>query len=176
MNKIITNRLYLRQLEVCDITEPYLEGLRDPEIIGLTEARHVLWNRDNAAEYIQSSNVPGQSQLIGVFLKDSNKHIGNVRLSGFSITHKRVELGIMLFDKTEWGKGLGTETLTGICNYVFNDLKLHKLSADYYAVNKASAKIFAKAGFEIEGVFKDHFLLDGEFVDSVRIYKLSNKI
>ena len=69
----------------------------------------------------------------------------------------------MIWDKSQWSKGYGAESLTAVCNYAFNELKLHKIHADYYHLNDASAKMFKKAGFEIQGLFKDHFLLDGEF-------------
>jgi len=35
--------------------------------------------------------------------------------------------------------------------------------------------MFSKAGFEIEGIFKDHFYVgDGKYVDSVRIASVNN--
>jgi RimJ/RimL family protein N-acetyltransferase len=48
--------------------------------------------------------------------------------------------------------------------------------ADYYAINTGSSKVFEKAGFSIEGVFKDHFMLDGKYIDSVRIAKINSRI
>jgi len=171
VKKIITRNLYLRLLSISDITPEYIDALNDEEVVKLTEARHQKWDEESVKRYIIESNVEGVSQLIGIFRRESDKHVGNIRLSNFSASHKRAELGIMLFDKSQWSKGYGTESLTAITDYVFNDLKLHKICADYYSVNVASSKMFKKAGFEIEGVSKEHFLLDGEYVDSVRIAK-----
>lgn len=173
MKKIITENLYLKQLSVNDVTSDYINALNNPEVVRLTEARHQRWDEENVKRYVIESNVEGVSQLIGIFLKKSNKHIGNIRLSNFDKKHKRVEHGIMIFDKSQWSKGFGTEALIAITNYVFYDLKLYKICADYYSVNVVSAKMYTKAGFQIEGVFKDHFLLDGNHVDSVRIAKFN---
>ena len=173
MEKIITQNLYLRPLSISDITQEYINALNDEEVVRLTEARHQKWDEESVKRYVAESNIEGVSQLIGIFLRESAKHIGNIRLSNFNTRHKRAELGIMLFDKSQWSKGYGVESLMAIADYAFNELKLHKICADYYSVNSASAKMFAKAGFKIEGVFKDHFLLDGEYVDSVRIAKLN---
>ena len=172
MKKIITQNLYLRQLLISDITPGYISALNDREVVRLTEARHQKWDEESAKRYVKESNVEGISRLIGIFLKESGKHIGNIRLFNFS-RHKRTELSIMLWDKAQWSKGYGAESILAVCDYAFNDLKLHKICADFYSVNIASAKMFFKAGFEIEGVFQDHFLLDGEYVGSVRIAKFN---
>lgn len=173
MKKIETIRLLLRQLKVSDVSDKYIKALNDKEIITLTEARYRKWTRSKVIDYVKNSNNPKSSLLIGLFVKKPFKHIGNIRLSGYNLRHKRVDLGIMIFDKTEWGKGYATEALIGVENYVFGQLQFYKICADYYSVNKASEKIFKKAGYVIEGVFKDHFLLDGKYVDSVRISKIN---
>jgi RimJ/RimL family protein N-acetyltransferase len=173
MKKIITDNLYLRQLLVSDISSEYIKALNDKGVVGLTEARHIKWDIKKVKEYVKKSNVKGVSLLIGIFLKNSGKHIGNIRLFNFNRWHKRLELGIMIFDKSQWGKGYGTKSLKAVTRYVFESLKLHKICADYYSLNVASAKMFKKLGFEIEGVFKDHFLLDGNYVDSIRIAKFN---
>lgn len=175
MKKIITNNLYLRKLLVKDITPNYVNALNDPEIVRLTGARHEKWNKENVKKYVIESNIKNISQLVGIFLKKNNKHIGNIRLFNFNFHHKRVELGIMIFDKTEWSKGYGTESLNAISIYVFKTLKLHRICADYYAINIGSARIFKKAGFIVEGIFKDHFILNGKYVDSIRVAKLDFK-
>jgi len=173
MKKIITSNLYLRQLSAEDITPEYTRSLNDREVVRLTEARHQKWNEENVRRYVKESNIKGKSLLVGIFLRELNKHIGNIRLSNFNKYYKRVEFGIMIFDKLHWSKGYGTEALNAISNYIFKDLKLHKICADYYSVNVASAKMFKKAGFKVECLFKDHFLLDGENINSVRIAKFN---
>lgn len=170
-NMTITLNLYLTNLMVRDITSLYIKALNDNEVVQFTEARHVKWNMRNVKQYLSDSFKSSSSQLIGIFLKQDDKHIGNIRLSSFSLIHKRVDLGIMIFDKTQWGKGYGTESINGIIRYVFTQLNIHKICADYYVVNIASAKIFKKAGFIREGVFHDHFFTKGKFVDSIRVVK-----
>lgn len=167
--EVNTENLLLREMKIGDISDNYVQALNDPRIVEMTEARHTNWDRQKVVQYINDSNISGLSQLIGIFLKKDKKHIGNIRLSGFSAIHKRVDLGIMLFDMSEWGKGYATEALKRVCQYVFGELNLHKICADYYSINVASAKMFNKAGFVIEGVFKEHFRLNERYIDSVRV-------
>lgn len=167
-----TERLVLRELRAEDVSDAYVGGLNDPEVTAQTEARGRTFTAEEVRRYVVESNQAGVSQLIGLMLKPDGKHIGNIRLSGFSSRHRRVDLGIMLFDKTAWGRGLGTEALLGACTYVFGALRMHRICADYHRTNLSSRRIFQKAGFVEEGVFRDHFLVDGAFVDSIRVGKL----
>lgn len=172
MDQIVTARLSLRPLTVHDVTPAYIAALNDPEVVGLTEARHVTWDRARVAQWIEQSNVEGISKLFGMFLTSSGKHIGNLRLFHFHPVYRRVELSFMVFDKTEWSKGYTTEAVQAITGYVFDTLKLHRIQADYYASNARSARVFQKAGFDIEGVFKGHLVKDGAYVDSIRVAKM----
>lgn len=165
----------LRTCTIADIRQEYIDALNDPAVVGLTEARHTTWNMERARAYVEKSNVPGESELIGIFLLNG-KHIGNIRLSNFSEFHRRVELGMMIFDKTEWNKGYTTEALRAIDHYAFDILKLHRIQADYYAINKASAAVFKKAGYNIEGIFRDHFRSGDGYIDSVRVAKINQNV
>jgi [ribosomal protein S5]-alanine N-acetyltransferase len=173
MEKIISKNIYLRQFQPKDITEEYITSLNDQNIVGLTEARHRKWTPDDVKKYVKESNKEKYSLLIGIFLNDDNKHIGNIRLFNFHDVHKRVELGIMIYDTSQWSKGLGTEAILAIEQYVFTTLGYHKICADYYSINSASARMFEKAGYIIEGTFNDHFFLQDRYVDSVRIAKFN---
>lgn len=171
---IETDRLQLRIFKASDITPEYINALNSPDIIGLTESRYQTWNISKVRQYVhQKANKPGESILIGIFLKEGKRHIGNIRLHSFSAFNKRVEVGILIWNKQEWSKGYATEALSSLITYIFKVLKLHKICAEYYACNKASASIFEKLNFTKEGVFKDHFIVNNHFVDAVRIAKIN---
>jgi len=167
--EINTNRLILRKFTKEDINQSYLNALNDPTIMGMTEARHIFWDRSEAEKFIENSNTDG-SILLSVLIDESKKPIGNIRLFNIHKVHLRAELSLLFYEKSEWGKGYATESIKALVDYAFERLKLHRVYADYYATNIASSKIFKKAGFKIEGVFKDHFLTkEMEYVDSIRI-------
>ena len=172
-NPLTSRRLIIRPLTPADVTPAYVAGLNDPDVTRQTEAYGRAWSMEEVLQYVRTSNTPGVSELHGLFLADSCKHVGNVRLFAFTARHLRCELGIMIFDKQQWGRGLGSEALSAIVEHVFSRKGLQSVCADYHATNRASARIFSKAGFAIEGVFREHFRVDGQYVDSVRVAKLS---
>jgi len=171
--KVDTDRLYLKVFTDSDVTQKYVDALNDPTVMGLTESRY---SKDpmtvkKAIEYAKWANQDN-SIFFGIFEKSGN-HIGNIRLHTISEHNRRAELGIMIFDKNQWGKGLATEALMGITNFAFTDLGLHKVEAEYYATNYPSQRLFEKAGYSIEGIIKDHFVVDGSYVNAVRIGKIN---
>jgi len=175
VKKTYTKNLFLRKFRVKDITEHYINSLNAREVVALTNAAKKKWDIKSVEQYVMKSNKRNISLLVGIFLKSSGRHIGNIRLSGFDSYHSRVELGIMIFDMSQWGKGYGLESLEAVVEHIFKELKLHRICADYYSVNKRSTRLFQKAGFIIEGVFKDHFKLNGKYVDSIRVAKLNKR-
>lgn len=168
-----TQRLKIRIFNPEDVTDEYVQALDDPEVVGLTESRyrnHRL-TLEQAQEYATKSNQ-GNSIFVGIFLKDG-RHIGNIRVHTISEQNKRGELGIMIWNKNEWGKGYATEALEAVVSYAFTYLNLHKVEAEYYSTNTGSKRIFDKAGFVIEGTIRDHFVVDGKYVDAVRRAKFN---
>ena len=170
-----TSRLYLRQFLPADINGTYLNALNDSSVMGLTEARHQIWDRNKAVDFIKSASSKN-SKIFGVFIKNSDKAIGNIRVFNIHDIHRRAELSFLFYDKNEWSRGYATEAIESVLMYVFDELNLHRIVADYYATNAASARLFEKVGFIIEGMFKEHFVMeDGEFIDSIRVAKLNEK-
>jgi len=168
-----TKRVQLRIFKTEDITPEYVKALNSAEIIGLTESRYRSWNLDEVKQYVkEKANIPDESILVGIFVK-GERHIGNIRLHSFSKFNKRVEVGILIWDKNEWGKGYATESLEELIDFLFENWDIHKVCAEYYSINEGSKKIFEKLGFKKEGIFKDHFLVNGKFVDAIRIAKFN---
>ena len=167
--KIATKRLNLRTLQKLDINNDYLEALNNESIVGMTEARHKIWTIKNVEEFINLNNNSSDMLLIGVFLKENNIHLGNVRLLNINKIHKRAEISMLFYRKDYWNEGLATEALEQVINYSFNKMGLRRICGDYFENNHASKRIFEKLGFIVEGVYKEHFYSNGNFVNSIRV-------
>jgi RimJ/RimL family protein N-acetyltransferase len=172
---IITERLELRALEAGDADGPYGEWVRDPEVTRYLEIRFLDLGRDDLREYIQTMNASSDNLFLGIFLRESDKHIGNIKLGPVIAAYKRAELGLMIGAKATWGKGYGTESIEAVSRYGFDVLGLHKIVAGCYSGNVASAKAFLKLGFVKEGVQKDHWISDGEWQDEFLLGRVTDR-
>jgi ribosomal-protein-alanine N-acetyltransferase len=65
------------------------------------------------------------------------------------------------------GKGLMYEGLKAAIDYVFNEMKLHRIMANYIPTNERSGKLLRRLGFNIEGYARDYLLIDGRWQDHI---------
>ncbi|SDQ72033.1 GNAT family N-acetyltransferase [Halopelagius longus] len=66
----------------------------------------------------------------------------------------------------EQGNGYATEAAELGLRYAFNERGLHKVMARVFEGNKTSQRILEKLGFEEEGYLREHYFVDGEYVDT----------
>jgi [ribosomal protein S5]-alanine N-acetyltransferase len=75
-------------------------------------------------------------------------------------------LGYGISAKSE-GQGLMLEAVNRGLEFAFEELKLHRIMANYMPINKRSGALLAKAGFVEEGFAKNYLCLDGRWRDHV---------
>lgn len=65
------------------------------------------------------------------------------------------------------GKGVMTEALRAVIAFAFDDLRLHRIMANYMPRNARSAAVLERLGFTIEGRAKDYLFIAGAWEDHV---------
>ncbi len=63
------------------------------------------------------------------------------------------ELGFMLLTDY-WNRGVMTEAVSQICKVAFQELNLHRVSANVFSPNKPSQRVLLKNGFQQEGILR----------------------
>ncbi len=66
-----------------------------------------------------------------------------------------------------WGRGVMNEALTAVTDFCFDNFPLHRITAEVFANNPASARVLEKSGFTFEGRLKNNVVKDGELLDSL---------
>jgi ribosomal-protein-alanine N-acetyltransferase len=66
------------------------------------------------------------------------------------------------------GQGLMVEACRRVIDYAFDDMRLHRVSADYVPHNLRSAAVLKRLGFAVEGYARDYLLINGRWEDHVR--------
>lgn len=162
-NPLTTPRLVLRNLSTDDVSDRYLDWLRDSAINRYLEARNQEHTSGSIASFIASVNSSPDSILFGIFLADCGRHIGNIKLGPINRWHRRAEIGLLLGERTEWGKGYAAEAIRAVSEFGLYQLGLHKIAAGCYEENVGSLKAFIKAGYTQEARLPDHWEVDGNF-------------
>ena len=71
------------------------------------------------------------------------------------------------------GQGLMTEIVDAAVAYVFRELDLHRIMANYVPENARSARVLEKLGFEKEGLAKSYLKIAGSWRDMVLTAKIN---
>lgn len=141
------------------------DPLRSPEYYALESCKERL-----TAEW--KAFQEQRSLCLFAFKRDGTAIIGRISFTNivrgpFQACH----LGYSI-DSDFQGQGLMTELLEAAIDYVFTELKLHRIMANYLPRNKASARVLEKLGFEIEGKARAYLKIAGNWEDHI----LSSKI
>jgi RimJ/RimL family protein N-acetyltransferase len=162
-------RIYLREVQLADVTDQYYRWINDAEVNQYLETRFRPTTMDNLREFVAGKLADRDNVFLAILVKDGNRHIGNIKLGPINWVHRFADVALMLGDKDQWGKGYGTEAIALVTDYGINRLNLHKLTASCYASNQGSARAFIKAGWEQEAVRKRQFYSNGKYEDSIHL-------
>ncbi len=119
--------------------------------------------------YIRAYALNKNGLLLGIFLNKDKKHIGNISLNDIQWKDRHGEIGILIGDKRARGKGYGTEAIRLIVEHAFGCLNLHKLCCGMIRDNNASRRAFQRIGFKEEGILRQHFFVNGKYLDCFRM-------
>ena len=161
----------MESLNAEQISQDYIQWMQDEDILQYLTSGHKAYSAQELKEYVAQMNGSQNNYLFGIFLKENNAHIGNIKIGNIDFLHKFADLGLIIGNKTLWGKGYGTEVIALTTQYAFNGLNLNKLIAGMLIDNIGSYKAFIKAGYKEVGRLTRHVLSRGRYVDTVLVEK-----
>ena len=153
--------IIIKGMEREDLKERHI-WINDPEItryftnlgaIPISETELAKW-------YENVGNKKPQELHFSIFTGES-KHIGGAQLKSIDWKNRNAELGIFIGEKSEWGKGYGTEATNLLTHYGFNELNLHRIWLRMDMDNSVALKCYQKTGFTQEGIFREEVYRDG---------------
>jgi RimJ/RimL family protein N-acetyltransferase len=152
--------VFFQDLEYLELNENYLEFVRNCR----NASRDAFIDNSYITEEQQKTWYKNLSMLLKFYVvKDSNNPIGY-----FSITlnkkHNSAEIGIALLPR-ECRKGYGLRILSFVSHYCFNILGLNRLWASVLDSNKATLRLWEKAGWTHEGILRQACYINEAYCD-----------
>lgn len=168
MMELHTDRLILREF-VADDWPAVLAYQRDPRYLRLYE-----WTgrtEEDVRAFVQmfidqQQQRPRTRFQLAVTLKADGRLIGNCGIRLPAAGAHDADIGYELAPD-EWGHGYATEAARAIVRFGFEELGLHRISADTVADNTASAHVLTKLGMTREGRLRDKLYYKGRYWDVV---------
>lgn len=162
-----SDRLIFKPLSTNHLSQDYADWLNDPEVYAYLDTRgnYTIKKLKDFLLSIEEKEI----LFWGIHLKYNHLHIGNIKIDPINYTHRFAEYGIMVGNKSEWGKGFAEEATRRILDYCFNVMNLHKINLGVVEENKAAFRLYTKLNFVQEGRYVKHVKYDGKYHDIIRM-------
>lgn len=122
---------------------------------GLSAGEHAKW---------LSSLVSNDTRIdFTIISKEMHQPIGTINLSSIDYKNQKAEYGILIGEKSQWGKGYAHEASDLILNYAFNDMNLKRIYLKVLEDNIGAVKLYKKIGFVEEGLLRNDVYKNGKF-------------
>jgi RimJ/RimL family protein N-acetyltransferase len=161
----------LRAPEMGDLERNY-RWINDREVTRWLAMRYPMslaaeegWMRERTAQPLSYDNA-----FFAIETKDGSEagvHIGNINFFKTAPEDRKAELGIMIGEKAYWSRGYGTDALTTLVRFGFEEMNLNRVQLDVFAENERARVAYRKAGFVEEGCRRQARYQEGRYQDVV---------
>lgn len=167
---------YLKPLLISDVHLEYVEGLNNIEINRyLDGVKNTSQTIESVSNFVQHNLDSENSVLFGIWLDCSSEHCGTVRIHSIEHSHHTAHIGICIFDKSAWGKAVGSKAIRVVSTWALDTFKLRWIEAGAYAQNVASQKAFLSAGYHWVFDIPNKYLFDG-VPSIVKVYAFGSAV
>ena len=153
-------------IELTDLTEEHrwqvLGWRNDPGVARYMYQRDPIPREVHDAWFTRLLEAPDH---FGWAVVMDDKPVGAAFISAIDTPNRRGSWGFYLADSATRGRGVGSAMTYLVMEQAFTDLRLHKLCAEVLSFNQAGLAMHKKFGFVQEGVLREHWRRDGEWLD-----------
>jgi len=160
-------RLILKPISMEHCNGRYVSWMNDPEVYKYLETGGD-YTKEMLTDYIETLTNK-HTFFWGIHTKEDDKHIGNIKIDPINKRHGYGEYGILMGDRSEWGKGYAKEASLLVIDFCFKKLKLRKINLGVVSANISALGLYQKLGFIIEGTYKQHGYYDNQLQDLIRM-------
>ena len=142
----------------------YLRWFADREVTRYLMVRHPT-SLKKQEEWLEQMAASPDDVVWAVVRADDGTLIGNLGLHGIRWRHQNVEIGYVIGERDQWGKGYATEAIALSTSYAFLELALQKVWATVTAPNEASRRALTRNGYKQCAVFRRDRYVEGRWHD-----------
>lgn len=168
-----TPRLNLKVIQRTDHENIY-KGLSHSEVIKFYGVHYDSFEETaEQMNWYENLEKSGSGKWWTIWLRNSEEFCGAIGFNDYHKEHNKAEIGFWLLPD-HWGKGIIQEAGQAVIDYLFEDLKLHRLEAFVESNNNNSSKALKKLGFQFEGCMRECEMKNGKYISVDLFAKLSS--
>lgn len=129
------------------------------------------YTEQDGVDFISAMLSADENDTFAFAITVDEKVIGSIGVYRQENIHRQTaELGYYIAEEY-WGKGIMTEAIKQICQYVFQKSDILRIYAEPFASNEASCRVLEKAGFQYEGTLRNNAVKNGKVID-MKMYSI----
>ena len=129
------------------------------------------YSEQDGIDFISSMLSANEDETFAFAITLDDKVIGSIGVFRQQNIHRQTaEMGYYIAEEY-WGKGIMTDAVKQICEYVFKNSDILRIYAEPFAYNTGSCRILEKAGFQYEGTLRNNAVKNGKVID-MKMYSL----
>jgi len=138
----------------------YMRWFADREVTRYLVVRHPA-SLKKQEEWMERMAASADDVLWAMVRADDGALIGNLGLHRIGWRNKNAELGYVIGERDQWGKGHATEAVKLATAYAFLELGLRKTFASVIVGNEASRRALERNGYHQCALFKRDRYVEG---------------
>lgn len=160
------DRVYLSHFDLEDAKATAV-WMSDLEVTTHLGAFGGVFGIEDQVEWIERARRDKYNPTFAIVVREGRAMIGSISLK--NVDHKRgiAEIGVLVGEKSEWGKGYGSEAVRLIADYAFLVLSLEAVHLWYWDFNARARRAYLRAGFKDAGRMRSAGALGGKRYDYV---------
>lgn len=162
-------RVFLDLMTKTDVDERYLSWFTKAEHIRFFSGSGRKFTQEALLAEIEEGHKTGSTFVYGIFRQDSELLIGTIKIGPIDRQNQTSDLVVHIGDPENGGRGIATEAIELGNRIAFEDLGIRKLFGGMYEANIAAVRAYLKAGWEVEGRLRDHYLVDDSPMDRILV-------
>lgn len=160
----VNSDIKLRALEHGDLTLVH-KWLNDPVVNKGGTMTVLPWSLAKISRMFDNREFESDDRRYLVVQKGTTP-IGLAIIRHINWKDRNAEVGMVLGEPAEWGKGYGTEAVRLLLDLLFDVLGMHRVYGYTLEFNKASERLCAKLFAKKEGTLRQTFFRDGRYWDA----------
>ena len=146
---ISTTRFILKPLIADDISDEYVSWFVDDDV-----KKHIHFAQNNVSLldlelYVRQREEKNYVLLLGIYVKETLLHIGNIKFEPIDHVDKTAVMGILIGDKDWRGKGVAKEVIDASADWINYEFKIKKILLVLNIENSAAINAYKKCGFNV---------------------------
>ena len=151
-----TDRLILRQFRLDDAEAMYRNWASDPLV-----TKYLMWppHRDPSVsaavleEWVKNYEKPDHYQWAITLKNNGGEPIGSISVVEYEVSVAKMHIGYCI-GRAWWYKGIMTEALQAVMDYLFDTVGANRLEARHDPCNPNSGAVMRKCGMRYEGTMR----------------------